>query len=71
MGRDGMMYVLTRDGKSHGVEKLYWNRRKKAWQSYFTKGCVYPTHKGAAKKATRLCTDCIGEAVHITPLDSL
>ena len=66
-----MNYVLTRKSPRVGITKLYRNRRKKLWQSYCQKGCVYPTNKGAAKTAFRISGDNIDESIYIEPLDSL
>ena len=54
-------------GRSH---VMYWNRRKKVWQTNLTKSCIYPTFKGTNRTARKLFNawpnmrphdDCIGQ----------
>ena len=32
----------------------FWNRRKKCWQDYLTRSCVYPTMTGAQRTMQKL-----------------
>ena len=45
----------------------FWNRRKKEWQEYLTKSCVYPTMKGAQPVMERMFNSSVTD--HFRPLN--